>query len=430
MSKLAVNRRNLFAYSVMAFPLAFAGIPLYLHAPDFYSTTLGLSLTTIGSILLFLRIIDAIQDPLIGYFSDKYNHRMKEIFITGIILLSVGFYTVFNPLEDLILSFALGIFLATTGFSIISINLNSLGGIWSNDYNKKTTISASRESLGVIGLILAVILPSVLSEKFGTKTGFNHYSVALLSLLVICGFLFIKFWLAHSTRKSKYIENSLNLNDVKNSIRKNKDFFLVYFLSVFASSIPAILIIFFVRDKLQMEGSLAIFLASYFISGALSMPFWNKLSKSINKIVTWKFSMILAVISFLWAYYLNDGDFYPFLAICIFSGFAFGAELALPPAILADYIEEESVATQYSILTFLMKMSLAVSAGLIFPILEMEGYKPGIVSNGDILSFYYALIPCILKLMAVIALIFLLKNKGVNDEKDSNNNDGAVYVSN
>lgn len=125
MSRLAVNKKNLFGYSIMAFPLAFAGIPLYIHAPDFYSATLGLPLATIGAILLVLRLFDAFQDPIIGYFSDKYNYRRKQIVLLGIIFLGLGFYVVFNPLESFILSFVFGVFFATTGFSIISINLNT-----------------------------------------------------------------------------------------------------------------------------------------------------------------------------------------------------------------------------------------------------------------------------------------------------------------
>ena len=75
MNSPKVNLLNLFGYSILAFPIAFAGIPIYIHAPDFYSATLGVSLATLGVTLLVLRIIDALQDPLIGYLSDKYSHK-------------------------------------------------------------------------------------------------------------------------------------------------------------------------------------------------------------------------------------------------------------------------------------------------------------------------------------------------------------------
>ena len=68
-------------YSLIAFPLSFAGLPIYLHAPDFYTTSIGLNIEIIGISLLFLRILDAILDPIIGYLSDKfYKHRQIVLY--------------------------------------------------------------------------------------------------------------------------------------------------------------------------------------------------------------------------------------------------------------------------------------------------------------------------------------------------------------
>ena len=66
---------DLALYGILALPLAFAGLPVYLHAPDFYATSYGLSLAALGSVLLGLRVVDAVQDPLIGTFSDAFAHR-------------------------------------------------------------------------------------------------------------------------------------------------------------------------------------------------------------------------------------------------------------------------------------------------------------------------------------------------------------------
>nr|MCH9704551.1 MFS transporter [Pseudomonadota bacterium] len=57
-----MGKKELVAYGMLAMPLAFAGIPLYLHAPDFYATEFGISLASLGFVLLALRCIDAIQD--------------------------------------------------------------------------------------------------------------------------------------------------------------------------------------------------------------------------------------------------------------------------------------------------------------------------------------------------------------------------------
>lgn len=408
-----VTGKNLAKYAIMAFPLSFAGMPIYIYAPDFYSATLGVSLASIGTVLLFLRIIDAIQDPLIGYLSDKFSNYSKLIFLIGTISLGLGFYMLFNPLDNnyKVIWFAFSVLLATTGFSIVTINLNALGGIWSDNYNDKTKISATREAFSLIGLMLAAALPTYLTKDFGEVKGFHYYSIIMLAILFVSFVIFKFLWLNNFDKRNN-TEFDISFKNIFKPIKANKSFFIVYFFSVFASSIPAILIVFFVRDKLKLEESLGIFLISYFIAAAASMPVWHKISKAKSKLFAWQSSMILAIITFIWAFFLNEKEFYQYLIICITSGFAFGAELSLPPSILADKVQKNSVTSEYSVLTFLLKSGLAIAAGSILPILEEIGYQPGNSNPENILnylSFFYALLPCALKAIAVTLLIFSYK---------------------
>jgi GPH family glycoside/pentoside/hexuronide:cation symporter len=347
----------------MAFPLAFAGVPLYIHAPDFYAGNFNISLATLGLSLLFLRIIDAVQDPLIGYISDKYHSKRKAIFITGIFLLAAGFYALFNPSEvNTIVWFCASVFIATTGYSIISINLNALGGVWSSDKNEKTRISSFREFFGLVGLILAAALPSILLSDNSSLKAFSIYSSIMIVVLLVTSLIFISLWLS-KTALSNQSSEKISFSKFKTSISEKKKFFLVYFISMLASSIPAVLIIFYVRDVLGHEQHLGLFLVAYFLAGAVSMPLWNYLSKRFGKLNSWLVSMMLAVATFIWAYFLGNNDFYPYLLVCILSGLAFGAELSLPPSILADKVNNTTYTTDYSVLAFLSKAALALATG-------------------------------------------------------------------
>ena len=52
--------------------LAAAGIPLYIHLPQFASINLGMGLGTVGVILMVIRVVDLVQDPLIGWAIDRW----------------------------------------------------------------------------------------------------------------------------------------------------------------------------------------------------------------------------------------------------------------------------------------------------------------------------------------------------------------------
>lgn len=420
MAALKVNNKTLFSYSIMALPIAMAGIPLYIHAPDLYAKEYGVSLSIIGFTLLILRIIDAVTDPLIGIFSDAFSRYKREIFIFGLCLLGYGFYLIFHPVGgNYIAWFAATIFITSLGFSITSINLMTFGASWNNDYNDRTRISAYREGFGLLGVIIAVCLPSILSGKNSTDI-FQNYSIIMMLVLASCSLIFLLFWLYRNDIKMKN-KTSFSFRYSWQNILNKKHFYLVYFFSMLASAMPAVLVLIFIRDRLGLAEYAGMFLLCYFLAAAFSMLLWNKISHSYGKKKTWMLAMILAVLTFVWAFFLKENDFYPYLLVCIFSGIAFGGELALPPAIMADIMNDGSQTTDHSIMAFLSKSTLAVAAGAALPILEYTGFKTGAANNEQslfYLSCLYALLPCGLKIISTFILYKLI----IKGEKNENNN--------
>ena len=71
MASARVSTWRLVAYSLAAIPLAMAALPIYVNVPKFYADVIGVSLSAIGGLLLAARVFDAVQDPLLGYWSDR-----------------------------------------------------------------------------------------------------------------------------------------------------------------------------------------------------------------------------------------------------------------------------------------------------------------------------------------------------------------------
>jgi Na+/melibiose symporter-like transporter len=88
-----------------------------------------------------------------------------------------------------------------------------------------------------------------------------------------------------------------------------------------------------------------------------------------------------------------------------------GADLALPPALLAGVIALAGHSGQregayFGAWSWATKMNLALAAGIALPLLEWLGYLPGAVSRDGVhaLAVGYAVIPCGLKLLAAVIL--------------------------
>ena len=62
-------------YGSLGFPIAMLGYPLGAYIPRLYSTEMGISLTAIGLVIMAAAIFDAITDPLMGHFSDRWRTR-------------------------------------------------------------------------------------------------------------------------------------------------------------------------------------------------------------------------------------------------------------------------------------------------------------------------------------------------------------------
>ena len=133
MNNTPVEKSALFHYAFIALPLSFAGLPLYIHMPDFYTAEFGMSIGMLGVVLLALRIFDALQDPVIGYLSDRMAKQRRGIILIGIMALAAGIGGLSfgpPPWSPVILWFSVFMIFATLGFSILTININMMGGFW------------------------------------------------------------------------------------------------------------------------------------------------------------------------------------------------------------------------------------------------------------------------------------------------------------
>jgi Na+/melibiose symporter-like transporter len=191
---------------------------------------------------------------------------------------------------------------------------------------------------------------------------------------------------------------------------------LVFMLNGIAAAIPATLVLFFIADVLDAESRQGMFLALYFIAGAAGMPLWVRLSARIGKAHAWLGAMLVAIAAFVWASRLGAGDTTAFTDICVLSGIALGADLALPPSLLADVIGRrgrmEATGSYFGLWTLATKLNLALAAGIALPLLSALGYAPGGRDQAALtaLAIVYAFVPCVLKLAACGALIWFKKS--------------------
>lgn len=414
----ALSIRSLLAYASMALPLSFVGLPLYLYVPDMYARYYGLDLAMLGIVLMILRFVDAIQDPFIGILSDRFSKSRFLLMATSFVAFVISFYFLYHPVSSPLVWMSCMTFAATTAYSVLSINLNALGSLWSKDHRQKTRITAFREVFGIIGLLLAVMLLPLV-QAFVSGTG--AYTAYALLAAMISGVLGIFFfsWLRQYNPGDIKVDMPDKVFSFKTLFSGQQGrFFAIYGLSAMASAIPAVLVVFFIRDKLGAEQWTGLFLLVYFMAAFASVPLWKLISEKKTKAYAWLVAMVLASGVFLWSSLLGRGDIWFYAVICLVSGFAFGAELILPPSILSDLIDRNgqqgATSSYFSLYAFLTKFSLALASGFSLVMLGSSGFVPA-VQNTDtgllVLGILYAVVPCVIKLAAAVMLVAWIRKE-------------------
>ena len=428
---------QIFTYGFLALPLAFAGLPLYIHIPDFYTREMGLGLASAGIILMALRVADAVQDPLIGYISDKSATLQKIVIAIGILALLSGMGALLAGPPSFVpvaYWFAGSAGLTALGLSMVNINLVMIGSFWGGNEAVRGRASGMREGLSLVGMLLASILPSILMLSVSKVAAFQIFYIVFSVFLVTAALAFSYFYKnlhRHIAPASK--EGRAGVKIPVRFFLKNKSFIGACFLTHIAASFPAVLFLYFVTDYLGAGDKAGLFLFLYFVSGAGFMPVWLKLAGRYSAERAWFISMLLAIASFSWAFSLVAGDIIQFGIICILSGAALGADLAFPPVMLARRLNVqggEAYATQaYAVLNLIPKIALALGTGFTFLMLDKAGFLPSRLNTPDVLwtlAALYALVPCLVK-AASAYLIFNLKNGATDDIQKRSFTHGHTY---
>ncbi len=417
MSIESLSRRQLIAYAAFAVPLAMAALPVYVHVPKLYGDTLGVPLAVVGMVLLLARLFDALQDPLLGYFSDRCaglpaGRRLP--IIIGVPFLAVGFVALFHPPQATAAGLAIwlgaSLLIVYVGFSMASISYLALGAELSTDYHQRTRVTAIRGAFGLFGVLVAAAAPLVLAGN-SEADGLALFALMFLPMLGIATFITLR----HAPRPvAKVSESGPALSAMLNPLRNPRFRWLlaVFVVSGIAGAVPGTLILFFVQDVLRRPDLAGFFLALYFLSGAAGMPLWIAASRRLGKKRAWVGAMFVAIGAFIWAYLLGPGDVIGFAAVCALSGIAYGAELAIPASMLADVVDDEAGQERqrpdgvyFGLWQMTEKMNLAAAAGIALPLLGVLGYQPGTDQpKGGLLSVSYALLPCAIKLAAAMLL--------------------------
>jgi GPH family glycoside/pentoside/hexuronide:cation symporter len=411
------------AYGVPNFGMALVGVPILVYLPRFYSDVMGVSVAWLGVVFVAGRIIDAVTDPVMGVISDRSRSargRRRPWILWGCLplaLLSVALYVPPDRLSDgattvwasLVI---LGWFLA---YTVVNVPYRALGPELSDDYDERTALFSIREGMLVLATVVAAMGPGLIGLVLGLEDGkderlrFGVYIAVAAPIMVItcltCG-LRVKERFAGQPAGPP-----TTLAGVLGQLRQafaNRPF--VILLSAFVvialgSSLPVVLISYFLTYWLDAGHLLPLFLLIYFGVGMACLPGWVWLSRRRGKKVAWLAAMAINTGFFAFVGLLAPGQAFEYGVLVAFSGIGGVAVLAMPYAMQADVIDHDELLAGErreglygGLWSIAEKTAAGVGLGLAMLALDVAGYRPNEEQAPlvlDVLRLIYIGVPCL-----------------------------------
>lgn len=413
LQRVVLSPARLAAYGLPGLPLAALLLPLFVYLPTYYAEDLGLGFALVGSLLLIARLSDVVTDPLIGLLSDRFGWplgRRRSWMLFGLPLLMISAHQLFLPPPDAGALYLLGWSVAVyLGATMVQLPYSAWGAELSVDYNERSTIAAARESFVVAGTLLAAGLPALLALDRGDALGAIGWGLLILLPLAV-GLAAAMVPEGRAAGISR-----LTWRRGLQVIYRNKPFrrlLIAYFLNSIANGLPATLFLLYVSHVLAAPDWAGALLFIYFACGVAAIPLWLHASQLWGKHRTWMGAMLLNSVIFALVPLLGPGDLWWFLAVCIGTGMALGADLTLPASMQADVVDLDTLKSgrprtgiYFALWGIATKLALALAVGIAFPLLQATGFSAEVGTQSDsallALALLYALVPVAFKLAAV-----------------------------
>jgi Na+/melibiose symporter-like transporter len=417
---------QLLAFGFPALTHAMVASPVYGILPTYYAANTMVTLAQIGTIAAFSRIIDALNDPIMGYLSDRTRTRFggrKPYIVAAILLMAIAVFQLFSPPADAgWLYFLLWSQVLYTGFTMFEVPRSAWSSEVSRDYNQRARIGVYVGGFNIAGSLLFYSIPIIMGIFTGNSAidGNTLHSITLIYIIFMPLGILISVWLVPSGEQVAH--RQVNLRDVFRSILRSRPAQIFFSASVLWGLGQGVVVgcsFLFYTEYMELPGQYAVIMMVFFSTEILSLPIWSRLLPKFDRHRVWAFSVcsVALVAPFILLVPVGPDSLLLVLAFATVRGFLSAPTNFLPAAILGDVIDHDilrsgsnKAGNLFAVQMVLIKISMAVGGAIAFNVLDILGYEVG-SDNGaaakeGLLVTYFA-VPALLHIgMAFVAWRF------------------------
>lgn len=308
---MAENRMKSFNYAIGMFGTSIPINMLKTYAAIFYIDKMGLTTTQFAQILFLYTFLDAIDNPVYGYLSDRTRSRWgrrRPWLVLSTPLLVLGLIAFFSPpvamAGNLLLGYCMFFYMFTgTIDSVINANYGALFPELFRTDGERASTNALRQAFQLVAMIISIALTPLVAKSLGYQMTSIVYG--LLGGIVI-------IYMSFSSREVDFHEDEEKpqLWDSIKSLLTNQKFWIAGFANAFYSAAMSLVLAampFFVKYTLAIpDGQATLLFASVLLIAIACVAVWAKLVSKFELIPVWRATLVTLALAFIPLYFANS----------------------------------------------------------------------------------------------------------------------------
>lgn len=426
MKKLSRLTKIIYGFGDIGFSMTSTIVAAYF--PIFMTDVVGIA-PAVAAIALFIgKSWDYINDPLVGYLSDRTRTRWgrrRPFLLFGALPFGICFALLWwkPPLESqtaLVIFYAIMFVLYDAASTFVGMPYFSLTPELTEDYDERTELTGYRMFFSILGGLISFIVPMMIIGQMSPENTSNVLLMGIIFGAASCAPLFFVFFGTREKPYFKNLEQPKLLASLKSAL-KNRPFVfsaVIYLFTWTAVHIIEANLLYYIKYVVQRENLSEVIMATIFVTAIISLPLWDWISKKFNKRRAYIYGIAFwAVVQILLITVTASTSIVYLLALCVLAGLGVGAAHVLPWAMIPDAIEVDELKTGkrhegmfYSLVTLASKTTNSIAIPLALAVLDFSGYIPNAAvqpqSTINGIRIVVGPIPVVLLLGGIIFAIF------------------------
>jgi GPH family glycoside/pentoside/hexuronide:cation symporter len=379
-----------------------------------------------GSALLIGKIWDAINDPIMGWLTDRTTSRFGKrrvfMFFGAIPLgISVALLWFVPPGMSSLWMFvwiALTFMLFDTCWTLTNVPYYALTSELTDDYDERSSLTAYRMVMAVPAFLVgAALTPAIVGMFALQRTGYGFIGIAYGALAAIA-----LIASAAGIRERKEISEKTSETPPWKSLWatfQNKPFvrLLIAYITVNLSfALIKTLMAYYLEYQLGMAVETTMVMGLMLVCVTASLFVWKKISEKIDKAPAYAAGIFIGALAVALTMFLPHEKTNLIYFIAILAGFGFGAQWIFPWAMVADVVDLDRLKTgeqrsgmYYGVWGLVTKLSEALALAGTGWILTGFGYVANVEQTELArlgIRLFFGPVPAVLILIALPLLIW------------------------